>query len=581
MRPRYLAAICAGGTAEAARERARLKASLPESLELIFDNKGVLIFANCSEACLASASAMVIGSLFARGKRTPSESLTLAEWTAIEHSRGTVLIDAYWGSYIAVLIAPDGVTLLRAPFGDLGCYHCRRGSTVWAASDLTLLLATAKMERRVAIDALVGHIAFPEWRSRETCLEGVFELRGGDNLSIASDGIEQVPVWSPWRFVSDNMQISDPEDAVGRVGDAVRLAVAARTSGKKCLLLLSGGLDSAVVAAVMRGAGIDFAALNLVANDMASDETRYARLVAEKFELDCDVRHLELDRVDVRRSAAADMPYPAHRCFTQALDAVAVEAAEQQAAELVIDGGGGDNVFFASRTVSILADCLLTSGFDARFWRAARILGDLAQTGLATVLRKTVARAWFRSRPPPLQMSTAFLSRAAKADAAARQRHPWFTPPDDVLPGRVSHVALLAPAQNLVEALNAQASYPSLSPLVSQPVVEACLRVPSWFWIAPGMNRAAVRRAFEAVLPAEIVHRRSKGAPTAFVAAIFEHNRDTIREMLLGGILADAGIIDRDAVAMALAQPGPTRDLRFVRIMELVDAEAWARAQRQ
>lgn len=580
MRLRYLAAIYAGGTAEAARERTRLKASLPESFKLVFDNNGVLIFANCSEACLASASAMVIGSLFARGKRAPSESLTLAEWTAIEHSRGTVLTDAYWGSYIAFLVAPDGAALLRAPFGDLGCYHCRRGNTVWAASDLTLLLATAKMERRVAIDALVGHIAFPEWRSRETCLEGVFELRGGDNLSIASHGIEQVPVWSPWRFVSDNMQISDPDDAVGRVGDAVRLAVAARTSGKRCLLLLSGGLDSAVVAAVMRGAGTDFAALNLVANDMASDETRYARLVAEKFVLDCDVRHLELDRVDVRHSAAADMPYPAHRCFTQALDAVAAEAAEQQSAEIVVDGGGGDNVFFASRTVSIVADCLLTSGFDARFWRAARILGDLAQTGMATVLRKTVARA-FRSRPPPLQMSAAFLSSAAKADAAARQRHPWFTPPDDVLPGRASHVALLAPAQNLVEALNAQACYPSLSPLVSQPVVEACLRVPSWLWIAPGMNRAAVRRAFEAVLPAEIVHRRSKGAPTAFVAAIFERNLGPVREMLLGGILADAGILDRDAVATALAQSGPTRDLRFVRIMELVDTEAWARAQSQ
>jgi len=37
--------------------------------------------------------------------------------------------------------------------------------------------------------------------------------------------------------------------------------------------------------------------------------------------------------------------------------------------------------------------------------------------------------------------------------------------------------------------------------------------------------------------------------------------------------------VPRRLVAEALSAPGPVRDLRFVRIMELVDAEAWAAAQ--
>jgi asparagine synthase (glutamine-hydrolysing) len=273
------------------------------------------------------------------------------------------------------------------------------------------------------------------------------------------------------------------------------------------------------------------------------------------------------------------MPYPVHRCFTQAIDGIAFEIAAQCGADVVVDGGGGDNVFFATRSVSILADCLLTTGFDRRFWRAAHALGDLARTGIVALTRKAVRRAWRRDRAPRLPARTEFLSSAAKERIQRGAPHPFFRPPRDVLPGRAAHGALLAPAQNLVEALNAQALFPSLSPLVSQPVIETCLRVPSWFWIAPGRNRDAVRRAFATDLPSTVVERRSKGSPTQFVATIFERNRPVIREMLLGGFLAEKGLIDTAAVAAALRAGGPARDLRFARIMELVDAEAWARAQ--
>ena len=135
------------------------------------------------------------------------------------------------------------------------------------------------------------------------------------------------------------------------------------------------------------------------------------------------------------------------------------------------------------------------------------------------------------------------------------------------------------PAQNLAEAINAQAPAQAISPLITQPVAEACLRVPSWLWLAPGQDRAAARHAFQSALPQAIVHRRSKGTPTSFVATIFDRNRPAIRDMLLGGRLAALEILDVNAVERALDIAGPVRDLRFVRIMELVDAEAWASAQ--
>jgi asparagine synthase (glutamine-hydrolysing) len=538
-----------------------------------------MLWSNHRQGITQAGSHAIIGELFDRGSTRPETALYDAAWTAIAQSRGQKLIERYWGSYVAFTTDDKGMAVVRAPMGDLGCYHARTGDIVLVASDLALL---SDLGCRFAINwgALARHIAHPEWRRSETCLDGVEELRGGDRLLVSVNGVECETLWSPWAFVGRDRMIDDPVEAARAVRNAVHLAVRARVAGHdRALLLLSGGLDSAIVAASLKATGTEVIGLNLIGDDAASDERRYAELVARSAGIELLTRTLDLDRIDVRRSGAAHMPYPVHRCFTQAQDSVAAETAEPCGADLLIDGGGGDNVFFASRTVSILADCLAIGGLDRRFWSAARALGDLGQTGTWALAWRAVHRAWLRSPAPRQPPAVAFLSDASRSIVADAVAHPWFVPPDGVLPGRASHVALLAPAQNLVEAINAQALQHAISPLVSQPVVEACLRVPSWHWLAPGRDRATARRAFAPDLPEEIFARRSKGTPTGFVATIFDRQRQPIRDMLLGGRLAEFGLIDEAKLAQALSTPGPVRDLRFVRIMELVDAEAWAAEQ--
>lgn len=521
----------------------------------------------------------VVGELFERGSTWPEHALDDHAWAAIARSRGEALIDRYWGNYVAFLSGAAATMIVRAPFGDLGCYHAEKDGIRMIASDLALLAALG-CRRAVDPDALARHIAHPEWRRGETCLHGVAELRGGDCLIVSADSVALQSSWSPWTYVARDRQIDDPEDAAHTVRNAVQNAVRARIAdSERLVLLLSGGLDSAIVGASLKGIQAKVIGLNLVGDDAASDERRYAALAAQAAGIALLTRSFAPERINVRVSGAAHMPYPVHRCFTQAQDAVAAEIAGQYGADCVVDGGGGDNVFFASRTVAILADCLATRGPDRRFWDAARVLGDLGQAGTWALAWRAAHRAWLRSAAPRQEPALDFLSSAAHALVRDAPAHPWFVPPVGVLPGRSAHVALLAPAQNLVEAINAQAPQRAISPLVSQPVIEACLRVPSWHWLAPGRDRAIARRAFESDLPEAIVSRRSKGTPTGFVAAIFDRHRPTIRDMLLGGRLAELGIIDTRKLAEALAVPGPVRGLRFVRIMELVDAEAWAAAQ--
>lgn len=575
---RFLALIAAtaGPLSPDRIERARKAAA---SLAPLIEGDRLMLWSDHQHGIAQADSQAIVGELFDRGSTRPESALYDAAWTAIAQSRGQKLIERYWGSYVSFSSGDRVAAIVRSPMGDLGCYHARDGDVLLVASDLALL---SDCGCRFAVDpgALARHIAYPEWRRSETCLDGVGELRGGDRLLVSANGAERDTLWSPWDFVGRGRMIDDPGEAARAVRNAVHLAVRARAAGHdRAVLLLSGGLDSAIVAASLKATGTEVIGLNLIGDDAASDERRYAEIVARWIGIKLLTRTFDPDRIDIRRSGAVHMPYPVHRCFTQAQDAIAAETAKRCGADILVDGGGGDNVFFASRTVSILADCFAVGGLDKRFWNAARSLGDLGQTGTWALAWRAVHRAWLRSSAPRQPPAVAFLSDAARAMVDDAPTHPWFLPSAGVLPGRASHVALLAPAQNLAEAINAQAPQRAISPLVSQPVVEACLRVPSWHWLAPGQDRATARRAFAPDLPEEIISRRSKGTPTGFVAAIFDRQRQAIRDMLLGGHLADFGLIDEDKLEKALSKPGPVRDLRFVPIMELVDAEAWAAAQ--
>lgn len=116
---------------------------------------------------------------------------------------------------------------------------------------------------------------------------------------------------------------------------------------------------------------------------------------------------------------------------------------------------------------------------------------------------------------------------------------------------------------------------PYISPLMSQPILEACLSVPSWLWCEGGRNRAVAREAFRDCLPQIVINRRTKGAFNGLVTQLIERHRSFIREMLLDGILAQHGILDRDLVAAAMSGQLPTRDA-LSQLMALVDFEAWA-----
>jgi asparagine synthase (glutamine-hydrolysing) len=249
--------------------------------------------------------------------------------------------------------------------------------------------------------------------------------------------------------------------------------------------------------------------------------------------------------------------------------------AERWGADAILNGMGGDNVFCSLRSALPVADSLRARRSLRDTWQTVRDVAALAEVNAYAVLRQAIRLTLRGRRPQRSAGAGSFLSAKALKQMDTDLSHPWLEVPPRIAAGRACHVEMLARVQLFVEGFDRWSAPPSISPLLSQPVLEMCLRIPSWRWVAGGRNRAMAREAFEGRLPERILARRSKGGPDTLSIAVCMENLPLLRELLLEGDLAARGLIDRPVVERALTGGSLLQHGRYHDILSLVDAEAW------
>jgi asparagine synthase (glutamine-hydrolysing) len=582
MRHRYVAQVRSVADADvdlAARFAARVREH--GGLALAFEDARISVATFQGTPIHLHGRGIILGSLFARGRAHAIEALDPEESARIAATRGDRLIERYWGPYVAILCGTEGrrVDVVRGPLGELPCYFAEIDGATVIASDVDLLVGCGLFTPAIAWDEIARHLVMRDMRGPKTCLVGLRELPGGHLLAITASERVLEALWSPWSFAERSRQIDDADEAARRLHAVALECVAARASEYgSVVLMLSGGLDSSIVAACLARESLPFHCLTLVTRDATGDERDYARRVSESLAAALTEAYRDVSRIDIERSGARHLPRPTMRAFVQESSRLAIEAAQEAGAGAIFNGGGGDNVFCSLQSTGPVADRLLTAGPGAAFLRTARDISELAPASLWAVTSDAVRRAWFGKPAMRHVQDISFLSPRAATMVGATNLHPWLVFPPGALPGKAMHIRLMAFAQSYVEGLDPQDPLPTVSPLLAQPLVETCLAVPSWLWFEGGRNRVVARRAFAGDLPKDIVGRRSKGTPDSFVAQIFETHRAAIRRMLADGELAAHDMLDLPAVLRVLDDPRPVHGDAFRRVLQFADVEAWARA---
>ncbi|CAM8668267.1 asparagine synthase-related protein [Sphingobium cupriresistens] len=481
------------------------------------------------------------------------------------------LLTDYWGRYVAVLHdARNGqVELVRDPSGQLPCYYRQHSGQLLVAHDADQLFSAA-----AAADPdwsiLARHLRNPMVRTNETCLQGVSELLPGLSVTWSQGAAACKPRWVP-RIEADLIDKS-VEAIADRLKREIENAVSAWARRfPRPLLGLSGGLDSSVIAASLRARKADVNCLNAVSGTGRGDERSYAAAVAAMHGFPLHEAVLEVHDIDYSRSLASTKPRPSSSAFTQAIDKASADVAEACSAEAHFSGGGGDNIFAFIHSSYPATDCLLDTGFGAKYRSTISNLTRMTGCDMWQIMARSIRHGVFAHRPFVHRVDERFLGEKT---AEALPVHPWIVRGGKRRPGKRQHIAATLEAIHFTEFLNI-GGRPTIYPLLSQPLMEYCLSIPVWRWSHNGIDRSLVREAFRRLLPEEIIARRTKGSFGQLFEAGFMRNIEVIRSMLADGQLAAQGLLDRAACLDALSVPERLRPEVISRLALFVDAEAW------
>lgn len=519
-----------------------------------------------------ASNAILIGVLFSNSRFTlVSGEGDIGPLAQEREQLARNLMDRFWGAYVAILHDPlsSSIAVFPDPSGLAPIYSMETDTHRLVASDPALFDTT------IDYQATAAHLLRPELRCRTTCLAGVEELVPGALVEFGYPATRRKALWEPSTWLP-RAKAPGFEEASEHLR---ALSVSVMTCWAKCFgrvgVALSGGVDSSLVAAALAVGGIDFDCVTISTHDPSGDERLHAQSVARALDVQCLERTLDAAAFDPSRSASRGLARPARRAFRTTFDDLLEAARKEMAADVILDGNNGDNLFCYLHSAAPVVDRLRACGPGRATWQTVLDMCHITGCSLPVMLAAALRRMR-GAGPKDFWPADTSLLACDVQEIEPQPLTPWLAGWTPRRSGAIDHLRLLMHAQNHLHGVAEDAR--RLSPLASQPLVEYCLGVPSWVWSHAGRNRAPARSAFARELPVSVRTRTSKTGPDSFLRLAFARHRPVIRERLLGGLLSANNILDRSAVESALDVDEVTDLVQIERLMDLLEAENWARS---
>jgi asparagine synthase (glutamine-hydrolysing) len=418
------------------------------------------------------------------------------------------------------------LTLVRDRFGKKPLYWKRKGAGAVFASDLRSLQTLDGARGRIRPDALSSYLALRYVPEPLCILEECSKVAPGGIVEIDEKGIRE-SVWYQPCLDRDASRLQ-PKDRAPYIRHLVERATKLRLIADVPVgAFLSGGIDSAVVAAASGGALRTFT----IGFDGVPDyyeERPFARATARHI----GTEHVELsvaaeDAISVIDDVFDGLDEPF--ADSSAIPTFLVSQAIRSYATVALSGDGGDEVFGGYRR----HQGELFAGFYRRFpafLRSGLIEMPLAMLpeGKGHSLLESLRRArrftaaaglsedarhagWMRATS---EAEVAALG-ASGFDLTAHVANTRMPSPmqDAISRTLFADLAILLPSQMLakVDRMSMANAIEVRSPLLDHHVVEAALAFPPEAKVAYGYGKAVLRDAFADALPPELFRRSKKG----------------------------------------------------------------------
>ncbi|MGH8293946.1 MAG: asparagine synthase-related protein [Steroidobacteraceae bacterium] len=480
-------------------------------------------------------------------------------------------------------------SVLRDCSGMIPCYYTSLHDVTIVFSDVRDLRL---QPRNAAGDAwlvpfdvnwryIAGFLAASQLQIRETGFNDVYELLAGESLDSTAGRRSAHISWNPVS-VAETDPLRNVEDACRELRDTTRRCIETWAGvHHRVIHSLSGGFDSSLVLALLMRAAKqpEVVAVNRFASGPGEDERRYARKAAQA----AGVELLELPyEVQSFEAACSEIPATVKPTITQAFAGLEAKTeavlAVSQSVEDVWTGQGGDHLFMAIKTGMIVADCFRNNGLGLQLRTVFRDAATL--TGRSYLHLARDARALRHAKNffsvAGIRPSTHFLAAGYPLeDLDIYTHHPWTSASAALPPAKRLQVIYLAEVLNRHRPNYGIQKLQEFHPLLSQPLIELCLRIPVYHLLTTGKTRGLARKAFQTDLPPAIRDRQQKGQTTHQAVGLLRDNRPFMTDRLLDGRLADQRLVSREALRTILEPHASIAGPTLFSLLACVAAELW------
>ncbi|MBI3550337.1 MAG: asparagine synthase (glutamine-hydrolyzing) [Elusimicrobia bacterium] len=482
--------------------------------------------------------------------------------------------------------------LARDRMGKKPLFYWQEPGGIAFASGIWPLMALPDLPRAVdstAVDDFFGLKYIP---SPRTIFKSVRKLPAAHLLIWESGRSRIVRYWKPRFLPKTKLTMAEAEAECVRL---LRAAVARRlTADVPIGAFLSGGLDSSAVVALMAERG-KVSTFTVGFEDEAVSETAYARLVADRFGTEHHEETVRLDALEVLPELSRHFGEPF--ADSSAVPTFYLARAARRRITVALNGDGGDEAFAGYGWYRLLrrfrhADLLPSSLKGAlerltRTWaahpfeplrKAARLCAYVSWTPsrryadavsyVHTHLRPSLYRPEFLEtlggHDP--QTSLAMLFDSGEGDLLDKNLWADWS---SFLPDQLCVKMDVATMANSLEAR---------SPFLDRELVEFCASLPSEWKLGNQGGKLLLRKAFEKILPREIVTRAKQG----FVVPLTHWMRDPGVRARLEEIVAtrDSPCMEylrRDAMENALREHASGKRNWAGLLWSVLVFDAWGR----
>ena len=539
---------------------------------------------------LPKSAGVILGRVFPKNLQswTPGWEwkISESEADAIIQSQGRSMIEKIWGGYIALLydVRRRGVYVVRDSSGKIPCYRTQHFGVDIVFSDLNDMRALNLPTFTINFKYVTAFLCASQMQIRESGLNEVAELLAGDCFQVVSGRRSHIALWNPAQM----FQLSPIDDFDTAAADVLftfqRCVNAWASAFGRIAVSLSGGLDSAVVLGCLRQAKdpASLVCINRYGSGEGEDERFFARAAATA----AGILFRDFPFFPNNASFSASLygsALTAKPTIPWAFSNLDIDYHDSLVRDSNVDsiwtGQGGDHLFLQTQSPLGARDYLELNGFNRGLLRAVKDTRHLSGQPYLATIRTLTSRTISGVALNALNRSkSAFLCTDAQSGIADEYLiNPWMADTEHLSPGRRFQVAALTEVLNRHRPLPGFQSAYEHHPMLSQPLVELCLRIPSYVHLRAGITRAVEKAAFRQVVPTEILARERKGQSTMSALECLHRSEAFIRELLMDGILVHEKILDCHSMEPLLNHRRPMRLTDTFPLVSCVAAELWLR----